>query len=93
MVTVFRGHKSRVAGVLYGLVLAGIGIGLAVVSRLPQTSLALDVRTLLPVAVVAFLVLFGLFQVGKALFESDYRIVVNRHRGETSVRFGHRLFE
>ncbi len=90
MATVYRGLKSRIAGGLFGALFVGLGVGLFLVVDVPPK--VDGIETALPVVIPAALALFGLFNVGKAAFQSDYRIVVNRHRGSGRIRFGRKLF-
>jgi hypothetical protein len=39
------------------------------------------------------LVLVGLLNVGKALLQDEYRVVVNYHRGDLGVQFGQKLLD
>ncbi|MEF8851836.1 MAG: hypothetical protein V5A44_11995 [Haloarculaceae archaeon] len=97
MATVYRGVKSRVAGVVYGLVLLGITGGLAFVVQenlfVGGGVVPTEPIEWVAVAVVALLALAGLFNVGKALLQDDYRIIVNYHRSDLSVQFGHKLLD
>jgi hypothetical protein len=90
MATVYRGTKSRVAGVVYGLLFIALGIGLFSVVDIPLGGGS--TKELLPLVILGLLVVFGLFNVGKAVFQSEYRIVVDSHRGKRKLRFGQRIF-
>ena len=90
MATVYRGVKSRVVGLLYGVLWIAIAAGVTYVLGVPGVSPG--VRELAPYALPALVALFGLFNVGKALLQDDYRIIVNYHRQDLNVQFGHKFF-
>lgn len=90
MAKVYRGTKSRIVGVLYGSLFLALGIGLFSIVGLPDGQGSPE--ALLPVVILGLLVVFGLFNIGKAVFQSEYRIIVNIHRGELDLRFGKRIF-
>ncbi len=80
MATVYRGVKSRVAGVVYGLAWLAVSVGgyLFVRENLFAGRVELTEQVeWVAVALVAFAALWGLLNVMKALLQDDYRIIVN----------------
>jgi len=95
MATVFRGIKSRVVGVVYGMVWLAVGVGGYLFVRENVFSGRINPTELaewVPVVLVALATLLGLLHIVKALLQDDYRIIINIHRQELNVTFGHRLF-
>lgn len=97
MATVYRGLKSRVAGVVYGLALLAVSGGGYLFFRengfVGRPGNSMEPVEWIPVALFAVVALVGLFNVGKALLQDDYRIVVNYHRSDLSVQFGHKYLD
>lgn len=87
MTKVYRGRKARVAGGFVGVFEVAVGVSIQMWLS-SQTIAGPGVGIVIPVSVV----LLGLLTIGKALFQSDYRIIVNlTGRGE-QIRIGRRLY-